>query len=484
LLPVELSPVLRVPLKHSISTSVNSVLENVPAVARRSDVYKADNNLHGMPGQGYYIEVAIGEPPQMINVLIDTGSSNFAVAAAPHFSIDTFFNVSCSQTLKNLGTTVNVPYTQGSWSGFLGSDIVRLVSMPNISRVQANIAFIRESTNFFINGSNWQGILGLAYSELARPDASVKPFFDSLTAQAQIANIFSLQLCGQTFNTSDIMAGTLVFGGVDHSLYVGDLAYVPLRREWYYEVVIVDLAVDAISLGLDCKEYNFDKTIVDSGTTNLRLPTRVYSALLAALKLQTTTVVIPDSFWQGSDLLCWPQGYMPWHKFPMLTIALAASSNETVNLVVAPQQYLRRISDSEQADGGFVTRPDMDCFRLSMAPSETGTVIGAVIMEGYYTVFDRENRRLGFGQTSCTDNSAVAARVSHVTRSHHSGDMTDCAYVRAVEQQSTLNVVSYVMMSVCAISLVIAAVVLFHRSVFQQFCWPAATDGIDNLIQE
>jgi len=45
-----------------------------------------------------------------------------------------------------------------------------------------------------------------------------------------------------------------VIGGVDSSLYVGDLLYVPLRREWYYEVIVTDITVNDVSLGLDCKE--------------------------------------------------------------------------------------------------------------------------------------------------------------------------------------------------------------------------------------
>ena len=40
-------------------------------------------------------------------------------------------------------------------------------------------------------------------------------------------------------------------------------------------------------------QYNFDKTIVDSGTTDLRLPTRVYDATLQMLK-QLTNVSCSD----------------------------------------------------------------------------------------------------------------------------------------------------------------------------------------------
>lgn len=63
-----------------------------------------------------------------------------------------------------------VPYTQGKWEGELGTDLVTIPHGPNVT-VRANIAAITESDKFFINGSNWEGILGLAYAEIARVSA-------------------------------------------------------------------------------------------------------------------------------------------------------------------------------------------------------------------------------------------------------------------------------------------------------------------------
>lgn len=170
------------------------------------------NNLRGKPGQGYYLEVGIGTPPQKINVLIDTGSSNFAVAASPSPDLDYFFMRNQSSSYKEVGTSIYVPYTQGNWKGILGTDLVKTNSLNFTTR--ANIAFIVESSNFFINGSNWQGILGLAYSEISRPDSSVTPFFDSLVSSSRCDNLFSLQLCGLVYKTSDMsdveMGGTMV----------------------------------------------------------------------------------------------------------------------------------------------------------------------------------------------------------------------------------------------------------------------------------
>lgn len=81
--------------------------------------------------------------------------------------IHQFLFIYSSSTYSLIGTSVYVPYTQGNWKGTLGSDLVTLTSLPNVT-VTANIAFITESKQFFINGSNWQGILGLAYSSIAR----------------------------------------------------------------------------------------------------------------------------------------------------------------------------------------------------------------------------------------------------------------------------------------------------------------------------
>ena len=72
-----------------------------------------------------------------------------------------------STTFHDDDTPIELPYTQGSWSGIIGHDAVTMSLMTNIT-VTANIACITSSDQFFINGSNWQGILGMAYAKLAK----------------------------------------------------------------------------------------------------------------------------------------------------------------------------------------------------------------------------------------------------------------------------------------------------------------------------
>uniref|UniRef100_A0A8B9TKK2 Beta-secretase 1 n=1 Tax=Anas platyrhynchos TaxID=8839 RepID=A0A8B9TKK2_ANAPL len=261
------------------------------------------DNLRGKSGQGYYVEMTVGSPPQKLNILVDTGSSNFAVGAAPHPFLRRYYQRQLSSTYRDLRKGVYVPYTQGKWEGELGTDLVTIPHGPNVT-VRANIAAITESDKFFINGSNWEGILGLAYAEIARPDDSLEPFFDSLVKQTQVPNIFSLQLCGAGFSLNETEAlaavgGSMIIGGIDRSLYVGDIWYTPIRKEWYYEVIIVRLEVNGQDLNMDCKEYNYDKSIVDSGTTNLRLPKKVFEAAVKSIKTASSTGEIPRRFLAG-----------------------------------------------------------------------------------------------------------------------------------------------------------------------------------------
>lgn len=416
----------------------------------QENLHNTNLSLRGSPGQGYYLEMAVGTPPQMIDALVDTGSSNFAVAASPHDDIEKFFNVSASRTLIDLGTQVSVPYTQGQWKGFLGQDVVQLSASDN-SSISTNIAFITESENFFINGSHWEGILGLAYREIARPNSGTEPFFDSLLRQTGISNVFSLQLCGlSSVTSSSRMVGSLILGGIDESLYTGTITYVPIYKEWYYEVVITDIDVGDASLEMDCKEYNFDKTIVDSGTTNLRLPTRVFDRLVELLTEKTQyTNFIPSIFWKGLDLLCWKHGKVPWEDFPNITLTLAASHNTSLDLVVSPRNYLRPIGDEESGSSA-----ESDCYKFSVAPSDSGTVIGAIVMEGFYVIFDRHNAQIGFAQTACPapDSSAV---LSSTRGPYYSlGNGFDCAYVKPEGHSGMLMIATCVMGAICVLCII------------------------------
>ena len=67
-LSFEEPPLLRIPLKHSITKYISAEVE-IDYSSKLERTFSADPNynLHGMLGQGYYIELAVGQPEQLVN---------------------------------------------------------------------------------------------------------------------------------------------------------------------------------------------------------------------------------------------------------------------------------------------------------------------------------------------------------------------------------------------------------------------------------
>lgn len=448
----------KIPLLYSGGIGYSRLLE---IAGRKRSVHNVatlseDTNLRGEPGHGYYITIEIGSPPQTLNVLVDTGSSNFAIAVSPDPLIQKYFLPNESQTFKYLGTNVFVPYTQGNWEGPLGNDQVTLPSAQDIS-VHADIACITKSEKFFINGSNWQGILGLAYPALARPNSSVVPFFDRLVNEKLVSNVFSLQLCGQ-ISVGSVTGGIMTIGGIDPKLYFGEITYAPLHREWYYEIILTDVVVGDMSVIVDCRELNTEKTIVDSGTTNFRLPRKVFSKLVAAFKRQVNIKAsIPNEFWFGDSAMCWLTGNPPWKLFPRLRISIAHSVNSAFTLLIFPQQYLREVADAN------LTKGNHTCFKFAINPSDSGTVLGTVIMEGFYLIFDRQNRRVGFSKSTC-GHIGTNGSFSQIVGPFTYPDAMACMYSPAGSVANhTLLVVAYVMAGLCGVCVIPLIIILSHK---------------------
>nr|XP_005897229.1 PREDICTED: beta-secretase 1 isoform X4 [Bos mutus] len=344
---------------------------------RRGSFVEMVDNLRGKSGQGYYVEMTVGSPPQTLNILVDTGSSNFAVGAAPHPFLHRYYQRQLSSTYRDLRKGVYVPYTQGKWEGELGTDL----------------------------------------------------------------------LCGAGFplNQSEALAsvgGSMIIGGIDHSLYMGSLWYTPIRREWYYEVIIVRVEINGQDLKMDCKEYNYDKSIVDSGTTNLRLPKKVFEAAVKSIKAASSTEKFPDGFWLGEQLVCWQAGTTPWNIFPVISLYLMGEvTNQSFRITILPQQYLRPVED--------VATSQDDCYKFAISQSSTGTVMGAVIMEGFYVVFDRAQKRIGFAVSACHVHDEF--RTAAVEGPFVTPDMEDCGYNIPQTDESTLMTIAYVMAAICAL---------------------------------
>ncbi|KAK1344324.1 hypothetical protein QTO34_014891 [Cnephaeus nilssonii] len=340
-----------------------------------------------------------------------------------------------SSTYRPKGFDVTVKYTQGSWTGSVGEDLVTITKGFNTSFL-VNIATIFASESFFLPGIQWNGILGLAYAALAKPSSSLETFFDSLVTQAGIPNVFSMQMCGAGLPVagSGTNGGSLVLGGIEPSLYKGDIWYTPIKEEWYYQIEILKLEVGGQSLNLDCREYNADKAIVDSGTTLLRLPLKVFDAVVDGVARASLIPEFSDGFWTGSQLACWANSETPWSYFPKISIYLRdENSSRSFRITILPQLYIQPMMRA-----GL----NYECYRFGISPSTNALVIGATVMEGFYVIFDRARKRVGFAASPCADDIA-----------------SNCVPTLPLNEP-ILWIVSYTLMSVCGIILLTLIILL------------------------
>ncbi|MCP6497760.1 hypothetical protein NL476_27750, partial [Klebsiella pneumoniae] len=86
--------------------------------------------------------------------------------------------------------------------------------------------------------------------------------------------------------------------------------------------------------------------------------------------------------------------------------------------------------------------------------------IGATVMEGFYVVFDRAQKRVGFAESPCAEIAGVA--VSEISGPFSTEDIaSNCVPAQALNEP-VLWIVSYALMSVCgAILLVLILFLLF-----------------------
>jgi len=458
--------------KPSHSKLANNKTESAISAVRKSIAQRDVNfveSVDGKPGEGFYIALDIGTPPQRMNVLIDTGSSNFAIAGRRDPDVDVYFDRTKSSTLRDLWRRVTLRYTQGEWEGDLVSDLVSLATSTAFATSRASFTLITSSTKFFLKHAKWQGILGLAYPGLSRPDRSEPTFVDLVVRDNQLSNVFALQLCGDKSIDFSASSGHLAIGGVDPRAFTGNMYYTPIQREMYYEVVVADMDVDGKPLGVPCGVFNSQRTIVDSGTTNVLLPAAAFNALVSALKKATSSAFylpIPSGFWQRRQLICVADGTIDFAGFPVVGISLFANENHAFRLQLRPEQYLRVV-------GEYGLRGN--CYKLSIGPSgDTGTVLGAVLMEGFYVVFDKAGKRIGWAQNNCQDTSENAITATLSPPEAVAVNITYCRspsqfqFVKDRDTNQRLMIASYVLGGIAVFLLAVVVFLVVEPIVFKR----------------
>lgn len=223
----------------------------------------------------YVAEFEVGNPPQKLRGLFDTGSTNMWIL---NESVDIYnknikvpkkrsYNDQESKTAHKTNQTAHINFGSGKLSGtFMTDDI----NFAGIQIKQQKFGNVEQQSSIF-TGNNFEAIIGLAYPVLA--EKGVIPAFNSMIQQNVLqSNMFAFYL---TNKEAELMGlhSDLTFGYYDKSKFKGSLDWHPVLFKYMYGVKLDDIKIGGKPLNI-CKSKPKRCLITfDSGTSFMSVPT-------------------------------------------------------------------------------------------------------------------------------------------------------------------------------------------------------------------
>lgn len=310
----------------------------------------------------YYGPITVGTPPQTFNVIFDTGSSNLWVpgkACTDCGSHPTYDSSGSTSYVAN-GTDWKIEYGSGPVSGFLSTDSVGLGDVQIKAQTFAEVTDVSGLGLAYAMGK-FDGILGLAFQSISV--GNIPTVFQNMIDQGTVTDpVFAFYL-----PSTSGAKGEMDIGGIDSAHYTGDLQYVDLTSETYWETSLDGFTIDGKSVS------SVTNVVLDTGTSLLAGPTDEVKAIATSVGA-TPFILNPAEYTidcgkinSGSDLVL-------------------KMGNGTYTL--SPKDYI--IDTGEGLCLFGMTGIDIP------APRGPLWILGDIFIRKYYTVFDYGNLQLGF----------------------------------------------------------------------------------------
>jgi len=314
-----------------------------------------DVNINDYMDAQYYGEVSIGSPAQTFKVVFDTGSSNLWVpnkAMKGLFFNHQTYDSSKSSTYEKNGTSFAIQYGSGSLSGFISKDDVTVGDLTVKGQLFGEAT---KEPGLTFRVAKMDGICGMAFQSIAVTGAT--PVWYSLLDQSD-EKVFAFYL-GHTTAQSE-----MTIGGTDSKHYTGDITYVPLNSQTYWQ-----FGLDSMSVGGSNVASKAD-AIADTGTSLMAGPSTVMTAINK--KLGAKRVGLTQEYTVDCSTIS---------SLPEIEIVLAGNK-----FTLAAKDYILQVQG--QCLSGFMG--------LAALNSRNLYILGDVFIRKYYTVFDAKNARVGF----------------------------------------------------------------------------------------
>ncbi|KAJ3066138.1 hypothetical protein HDU98_010542 [Podochytrium sp. JEL0797] len=356
----------------------------------------------GTNGEGCYANITLGSPPQQFIVVVDTGSAGLWVPSQqcsnsscgiktnlykPHSEIP-------FQSVQTQSSPISISYGTGSVNGSSATDVfhwgnLKIDKMPFLM-VTSEDAVMQE-----VMHGRADGVMGMAYQDGL--DASKE--HDSVIYYLISQRVISQPLFSLWFNISATVGssvGSMILGGIDTSLYNGEMSLLPLTPVSIPNSIPTSMfwSVPAISVALNSSAAhpilppNGTSIVIDSGTTNIVLDEATVISLIETIKntVPNCTNIQQDPN-SGLYVLrsCELLDALPDLVFHM-------GYNGGVPFALAPSDYVLQ--------EGNKCSIQIQCLPASTISGAQMWLLGTVFLKRWYSYFDLKSRVIGLAASA------------------------------------------------------------------------------------
>ncbi|KAF7956072.1 hypothetical protein EAE96_004993 [Botrytis aclada] len=370
--------------------------------------------INNITQSSYMISVKVGTPPQDIDLVLDTGSS------------DTWMIASSAPTCTGIGlddsdeTDCNTPYNSDTSSSIEMNVTTYEFNIRYLDQTSANGSYITDNVLFgddvvkslqmglAYNTDIQSGILGIGYSANVGTDKYYPGIMDQMLSQNLISTkAYSLYLDSYTSPT-----GSILFGAIDTSKFTGDLVKldtVPGRNSdgsLNYQSLDIELAgVGVTDQGNTTNLRNSRETLtMDSGSSLSSLPPALASAVYTYFDAYDDTnssgiVFIPCSLNSSTS--------------PTINFLFSSYSSSSVTVtikvplseLVYPLAQMGYVPDPDQAPVDLPFSGEACAFGIGSA-NDGYYIFGDNFLRSAYVVFDLQNNQVGLAQANINSGGA------------------------------------------------------------------------------
>lgn len=324
----------------------------------------------------YSANVAIGTPPQALNLLLDTGSSDTWVFTPQTKRIgsakpSSVFDPSQSKTYRSNGTSYSISYGIGRTTGNWGTD-----------RFTIGGATLRsQSFGIATRADTSNGIIGIGRAE-AESTYKNGYIYENLPMRMASEGLINSAAYSLYLNDLNSREGTILFGGVDLSKFVGNLHILPVSHPRHLGITLQTMRSDGRVKGdLLAKPQT---AVLDSGTSLSYFPSDAVDAMHEAFNAN-------PSFTIGEKYYC--------------------DCNVTNNLIlnfgsaeiaVRNYQFLWPIEQIVNPLISTFAFPPNSCY-IGIEKTQSGMdfiLLGDNFLRSFYIVYDLRNNRIAIAQAN------------------------------------------------------------------------------------